>query len=263
MGRWGDGIYESNSALDYFSTISDRFEREIAYWFSPEHVIPNGYWLDEVFTVIETVVLFEQHDIGSTVYLENPNAVDRWRETFLSVWDGQWTHDDAYGSYEYDWDTPTYRLQHRPGAVALFDHLKGIAQDWEVLDRNDTHTKAAPLHPDYPLPYFSIKLSRFIRKLIETLIQEITYWLAYKDWIYMPDDEIVVAVDVLGFLCDVYHQSPAVTEELVHSWRRYTLDIFSSSYGDRWNESHLLYQNIMKSFDRLEAMAKKYPPRKW
>src|SRR5689334_17041815 len=135
MGRWGDGIYESDSALDYFSTISDRFEREIAYWFSSEHVIHNGYWLAQALAVIEIVLLFEQHDIGSTVYLENSNAIDRWREIFLGVWDESWQHDNQYGSHIYDYDEPSYRNQHRQGVVAMFDRLESVAAYWSAIGK--------------------------------------------------------------------------------------------------------------------------------
>jgi hypothetical protein len=38
MGRWGNGMYESDSALDYFAKITDLFERELAYWFVPVRV---------------------------------------------------------------------------------------------------------------------------------------------------------------------------------------------------------------------------------
>jgi hypothetical protein len=273
MGRWGDGIYDSDSALDYFETIDNVLKREINYWCLPEKVREHPTWLENVLAVVEVMLLFDLHEIGGSLYLDAPQAVDRWREAFVRVWDGDWTGDEHYHHLPYY--SPDYRKQHRPGVAALFDHLKGIAEDCTAVNRNDTQTTIAPLHPDYPLPYFSLQrltnrkgepmahTADFIVDLIDARTQEITYWLAYDDWGYMDEDELPVSADVLGFLCEIYDKGPSVSDEVVRNWRAAALKLWGDSIGDRWNDSDPMYQNIVKSFERLEAMAKKYPPRKW
>ena len=67
MGRWGSGIYDSDASLDFFDTIMDRISRDISFWFSPEQVDENAEWLREVLTLIEIRLIFDAHEIGTTV----------------------------------------------------------------------------------------------------------------------------------------------------------------------------------------------------
>lgn len=273
MGTWGDGIYDSNSALDYLATITDTLDREIHYWVIPENVSDSEWWLHKVLTVVELILLFDAYVGSSSVFLREPHIVIHWRKTFLRVWDGDWKSDNQHTVLPYN--DPYYRKLHRPGVLALFDHLIGIAQDWEERDRNDSHAKNAPLHPDYPLPYFSVTtiikrnneevvhVEPFISHMIERRVQEIIYWLACERWVYVSEEDMPTAVDVLGFLCEIYDQPPRIPAELVGAWRTSALKRWQDSMGEDWGEADPMYQNIVKSFDRLEAMARKYPPMEW
>jgi hypothetical protein len=69
MGRWGKGIYQSDSALDYFSTIADYIERELAYWFAPEHVSKSSGWLSQAIIPIELFLLIEYHPFARIVFI--------------------------------------------------------------------------------------------------------------------------------------------------------------------------------------------------
>lgn len=91
MGRWGDKIYESDAALDYFVIFTERIEREIVYLFAPEQIRHNTAWLTKVLGVVEIVLLFDQHDMGSLSFLSyQSTAAKRWEELFFNVWDAQW-----------------------------------------------------------------------------------------------------------------------------------------------------------------------------
>jgi hypothetical protein len=283
MGRWGNKIYQSDSALDFFATIIHQLEREIAYWISPEQVLSNGWWLAQVLAVIEMMLLFDQHDIGSTVYLRNPNTVQRWRETFLRVWDGDWKHDYEYGGHIYAYDEPDYRIQHRPGIVAMFHRLESIARDWAKRKRSDDPLVLIPLHHDYPLPYFSIKrwmgqdnkvhmgVEHFISNLFSILVKEILYYLSMEMRNEVTGfnlyEEVWTAVDMLGFLSEIYQRPPGINEQAVRNWRNLTDEIWKPLLTEddmmKWDETEALYQTAKATFDRLEAMAKKYPPIEW
>jgi hypothetical protein len=275
MGRWGDGIYESDSALDYFSTISDRFEREMAYFFCADQIAPDGSVLERIMAVIEAILMLEQADMGSSVYLEDAEAVRHWRKLFLDVWDGDWT---ASRTYPNPCDDPAYRKKHRPAIAAIFDRLESIARYWESVDKNNERPALTPLHPDYPLPYFSIerwnskdgsehiRVERFTSDLLEALLKDIIYWLSPEkrnEVSAFHDEEVWVAVDMLGFLCEKYEQSPGVNDQSVRNWRQTSIDITKAFLDEEWDETDALYQNVMKAFDRLEAVAKKYPPVEW
>ncbi|MEO8612753.1 MAG: hypothetical protein ABI690_32970 [Chloroflexota bacterium] len=109
----------------------------------------------------------------------------------------------------------------------------------------------------------NIYVEPFIRKLIETRVQEIIYGFAVKRLLYLEEEEMIVAVDILGFLCMVYDQPPLIDVNLTQTWRSNTLKLWQDSMGEGWGEFDPLYQNIIEAFDRLEAIAKKYPPQEW
>jgi hypothetical protein len=271
MGRWGKGIYDSDAALDYQSTITDRLERELLYWLSPEQVRHNSGWLASVLAVIEVMLMFEQHEIGSGGYIEDESAVERWREVFLSVWDGDW-QDDAHA-----FGDPAYRQQHHPAIIQMLDRLESIARFWTKLS-SGSREELTPLSPDYPLPYFSkrrwtnrdnkefVKVDRFTSYLIEHMAKDIIYWLSPEkrgEMLAFNAEEVWVLADALGYLCNIYEQTPGVNEQTVRAWRDNTVQIWKGFLeGDKlvWDETDELYQNVMRAFDRLEAVAQKYPP---
>ena len=263
MGRWGNGIYESDSALDYFGTISDRLEREIAYWFSPEQVYEGSWWISRVMSPIEVILIFEQNHIGSTVYLSDEKAVLRWREIFLNVWDREWKG----GIDPVEMDDYMYRQQHRPAIVAIFNRLESIAHFWATITIKGNNRKAnfTPLLSEYSLPYFSTYPSN----LIEDLIKDIIYWLSQEKrretiTFYDASEKLPVAVDALGLLGEIYKQSIGVNEKTVNNWRNITLERIRESDQDMtisWETTtDEQYKIIKTTFDRLEAVAHKYPP---
>jgi hypothetical protein len=261
MGRWGDGIYEGDSAMDYFAIITEALDREINYLCIPEKVFNKAWWLNDVLAAIEVLLLFDQYVRGSTVFLREPQIVIRWREAFFRVWDGDWEFDGYEKNLPYN--HRDFRKQHRPGIVAMFDRLESIAWDHSMIGKPGLElTEIKSLHPDYPLPFFS-HANLFIYRLRDMRIHEILYWLGDRRWTYVADDAIMAAIDVIGFLSEAYDISPGIGEALVHTWRASIMKKFKDASEEVWDESDPLYQSIADSFDRLEAMAKKYPPMEW
>jgi hypothetical protein len=258
MSRWSDGIYDSDPAMDYFAIITDAIDREINYLCIPEKVFHRAWWLNDILAAIEVLLLFDAYVPACTVFLREPQTLIRWREALLPVWDGDWENDD------YDKNLPCnqrdYRKQHRPGIIAMFDRLESIALHWSMVGKPGVQpADMKPLHPDYQLPFFS-RGSLFIGRLRYMRVQEIVYGLTCRRWAYMTDDAMMVAVDVLGFLCEAYAISPGIDVQSVNNWRIVILQRFDDAYGEGWGESDSTYQNFVDSFDRLEAMAKQYPP---
>jgi hypothetical protein len=275
MGRFADGLYGSDSTLDYFAKFTNKFEHELDYWFSPQNVFYGSWWLVQVLSVLEMILLFEAQDMGRAVYLEEKSQVlEKWRKIFFDVWDGDWKDSHLYDNPCND---AAYRQQHRCALVAMFDRLDSIVQYLVAASDNNPRPELAPLHPDYPLPYFSVtrlkyddskevfRVERFISDLLEWLVKEIIYRLSAEKRAELEFDveEVWVAVDVFGFLCEKYKQSPGINERFIRIWRETTMDIGKQNVGDAWNESYLLYRDVMSVFDRMEAVARKYPPMEW
>jgi hypothetical protein len=276
MGRpKGGGIYEGDTAWDFRTDISARFEKELAYWLAPENHFKDGYWTQRVLAIIEGILLLEKHYFGSTVILsrQNPTAVERWRETFFNIWDGNWKEEETY----FPSNEPEYRKQHRPAVVSMFDRLKSIAVYWKTSDAPRTFV---PLHPAYPLPYFSIKrlinknsksnqeeihADRFITDQLQALMKDIIFYLSpekREEVIGFNVEQVWVAADVLAFLCKAYEQTPGINAKGVQQWRETSVDIWKQT-DPELEETDFLYQEVMAVFDRLEAIARQYPPYEW
>ncbi len=287
MGRWGDGLYESDSALDFFSTITDRLEREAAYlftaeniahWFMPEDdSLAPTWWLAKVMAVIEPIVLFISRDIGSSVFLQPANLLSTWRKQFFTIWDGDWKE----GDNRYAFSEPEYRQANRSLVLKQFDYLENLSRFWVKLT---TGEKLEPPQPfDDKLPYFSLRrwadktgnehvsIERFTGDLMGYLEREIIYLLSAEkrneaSAFFAVTEEIVTSVDVLGFLCAAYEQSPGVRETVVENWRQATVQLwkdFVSSDNHEWDENDGHYRNAMAAFDRLAAVARQYPAQEW
>ena len=178
----------------------------------------------------------------------------------------------------YAYASPDYRQKHRAAVVGMFDYLHGLTAFWESIG-DSIVTEPPDLNnflADNPLPYFSIhywknredkeviSVDGFIDVFIEYFQQYIIYWLSPEkrnEAMTFNVEKVWVAADLLALICDTYKQSPGVNEDNVRSWRERTLLIWKA-HGGR-EETDLLYQSVMRVFDRLEAVAQKYPPFDW
>ena len=280
MGRWGDGLYESDSALDWFAVhIAARLERELIFRFAIEKVKQDTRWLSSVIPVIEIILLLMQHGKGIDVCIDDVAAIQRWRDVFLWVWDGEWDESDVrLSSAYYAYSAPEYRRQHRQAFVTMFGCLEKVASHWEILSKGPETEQPdlTNLLAEYPLPYPSVyrkknregKLvvcgNEFTYELIEYLGQAIVFalWTEVSDFV---NESVWVGVDLLAFICKAYEQSPGVKEHHVRVWREETVMIWKARFEDEkieWVEDDLYY-NVMRAFDRLEAVARQYPPEIW
>jgi hypothetical protein len=279
MGRWGDELYQSDTVGDFHNAFIRQIEREVAYSISPEQIQHDSGWIAHTITLLELILLFEQNDMNGGL-TRDEQKVKRWCEIFFSVWDSDWEEKPkGYGNSVYD--TREYRKQHRTAIVEKFDYLQGIAHYWTELFNDNTNAKLESLPQDYPLPHYSIKrwmtedgkemieVEHFVVELMEYLEREIIYWLSPEkraEAITFDVEEVWVSVHLLGFLSEKYEQSPGVNERVVRKWRDTTIEIWKEFLNDdriKWDEPKGLYLNVLGVFDKLEAMAKKYPPYDW
>jgi hypothetical protein len=266
----------SDHAYDYYWLFQNRLEREFAYWLAPEQVTETGMWLATVLNAVELMILFEQDIIDFSINFGEEKAVKRWRDVFLSVWDAEWENDNRYGHNDL-YGKPEYRKQHRPIIVAMFNFLESVARYGANISKHREELVLSPLLPDYPLPYFSItrwtnsankeviSVGRITHDMIEQLVKDIIYGLSLEkreEGYTINTEDVWVAVDILGFLCETYEQSPEVNDQMVRTWRETAIEIWKQFLSDdiEWDETDPLNQNVMAAFDRLEAVARTYPP---
>jgi hypothetical protein len=250
-------IYDSDSVLDYFDTITALILREMSYLLSPEQVKPSAVWTRDVVTVMEIMLLFDRNSIGTTSYLlDGEQAVKRWRTTFISIWDAEW-EDTKYPLLSFS--SATYRQEHRRIIIKWFDRLEEIAASF---GEKDLETFA----PEESLPYFSSRPGNFLGILMERLLYSIVFTLSdeNRDMAigFFEIDHVWAAVDMLSRLCESYACSPSVTAETVERWRQKTVDIWKARFAEEsweWVEDKL-YQSVMSRFDRLRDLAQQYPP---
>jgi hypothetical protein len=260
MGRWGDGIYESDSALDFFfGTITKRLIRDMVFWFSPEQVDQSARWLTEVLTLIEIFLIFDELKIGTIADPSlHPSAVKRWRRAFFKVWDAEWDSPDLENA---GYRMSAYRVEHRHIARRWVQRLYKRALD--------EHQDLDPFVPKENLPYFSVAGS-FFYDLGEMLTDKIVFILSEENRENVIDFfeiEIVwVAIDVIGILCERYSLSPRLKENTINHWFEKMIAIWNeraSENGRTPSDELALYTNVVRIFDRLRSLARQYPPHSW
>jgi hypothetical protein len=223
------------------------------------------------------MLLFEQHLFSSSVFLQDEQAVPRWRDAVLNVWDADWHQDTPASSAAYAFSQPAYRQRHRRAISAMFDRLQSLAHYWADVSKHLGEPILVSLSEEHPLPDCSIRhwgnqqgmatvrAERFVADFAESLIKDIIYWLSVEkraDVLTFDAEEIWVAVELLGFLCEVYDLSPQVDEQTVHAWRDATLEIGKHiRIGSQsvWDETYTLSRNIINAFNRLEKLAHNHP----
>ncbi len=211
MGRWGKGIYQSDSALDYFSTITDRIEREFAFQFSPEQAKPEAWWLMKVISLAEVTLLLFKHCEINIFYDSTVESVQRWQQILIKNWDADLELDEHSKT---PFDSVSYRTDKRPTVVLLFSQIESIAQRW--ADHNYEVDFEKLLTSASPDSFSQLKDKngngflhniRFMGELIDQLVKDIIYWLSSEMRNHLLGffggyEDIVVAIDLLGCLCN-------------------------------------------------------------
>lgn len=274
MGRFGEGVYGSDSSLDYFSDIGDRIVREIMFWTSPEQIFYGTRWIIETITIVEVILIFDKYQIGSPSFLMDRDlTVKRWRKDFFGVWDAEWDEplphyvksaDEGYPFRTYD-----NRVQHREVMVQWFDRLEELATYWTEDEPADL-----TLFDPKNLPYFILQIhgretricSGFVGNLLETLIREIVFNLSDENHDnavgFFEIEYVWVSLDIMTCLCDAYAMSPGVGEETATKWLEQVTAIWKERWDDEgleWDEDDYLYKMVVDVFDRFRAVARQYP----
>ena len=274
MSRWGKKLYQSDSSLDFFATIPDRIIREITFWTAPEQVEYNTKWITEFIAVIEVILLFDVHQVGFNSYLRDQvEAVKRWRNIFFTVWDAEWMQEEHPYATGIPYRTYEYRIAHRHIMNKWLDRIEAIAMDWSQKEPQGL----PPFMPVENLPYFSMKdddgkhlklPGQIVVQLTEQLTHTIVFILSDENHEYAVDffqiEDVWVAADVLGRLCEAYNLSPDVTEQTVDNWLEKSLAIWKEGNAEEqveWDkDDDELYKMSLPVFERLKDVARKYPP---
>jgi hypothetical protein len=280
MGRWGKGIYDSDSSLDYLSTITDFLMKDVSHWFAPEQVYQSSKWLENALILIEIMLIFSEADhIASQSHLmDQHTAIRRWQEIFLRVWDAELEDTENHFSYS----NYAYRIEQRQNVNALFDRLSEIAASWrDDLPKRD-------LQPfNLNLPMFSITrfrtrhnrdislVGRFLSDLIEMLTHRIVFILSEenreKEWgfDFYELEELWVTVDILGLVCEKYQVTPGIRPQTVQRWLDTSISLWLDYYADAPEKiddaqalaehEGQLYTDVLNIFIRFITVAQQYP----
>lgn len=119
MGTWGSGNFDSDTAADHLSGLTDRLIHEIAEAMSgdPVEIEPDEYWGVAVPCNLELLHLIaKQGFVGAG--LPDPEVIDGWKARFLAVWD------ETIDGLE---PSPGFKEQRRAVLAQTFDQLSELA----------------------------------------------------------------------------------------------------------------------------------------
>ncbi|GGS16706.1 DUF4259 domain-containing protein [Streptomyces griseoviridis] len=87
MGTWGSGNFESDTALDHLSLVTDRLVTDItdAMTGDPVALEPDEYWGVAVPCNVELLHTLAQ--AGRTTGLPAPETIESWKRTFMAIWE--------------------------------------------------------------------------------------------------------------------------------------------------------------------------------
>ncbi|MEQ8675995.1 MAG: hypothetical protein RLP44_20275 [Aggregatilineales bacterium] len=268
MGRDGEKLYDSDETFDFFYEVVDLIEREISFRLAPERVFHNTTWLREVINIVEVMLLFDVHNVGTTVYMGRlAPSIKRLRDTFFNVWDGDWSQDEG-GDAHAPFRDYQYRVKHRHVISSWFDRLDEIATYWSADDSDDL----ALFVPIADLPYFRYTNHLGKERIIAGAIMGAIHGLMLKTIVFNLSDEnleptirfweiehVWVAVDVINTLCEAFGDAPSIREETIDRWfnrMKFSWMTFFSQESRVLDEDRELYQTVVALFDRLKRLAK-------
>jgi hypothetical protein len=265
MSRWADGIYGSDSSLDFSGSIMNAIIDDMVFWFSPEQVQQSPEWLSEVLTLVEVLLIFDTHDVGTTVSLSREEVnLKRWQDTFFQVWDANWNSEKED---EPPYRSSQYRIEHQWIAIEWFKRLCDVADYWSS---DNVGQGLVTFITKAKLPYFSVthfqyrfqkaylRIGSSFFKVLDSLIRDIVFILSEENRDHiMPYemDEVWVSIDVMGILCEQYEVSPSLREKTIDLWLEKVITI----WNERLGEDTGLYRDVLTAFDRLKAVARQYP----
>ena len=253
MARDGDGIYESDAGFDALRDIKDDVMREVMYWFAPEQVEQDVYWLEQALTVIEMLLILAEDKRGYR-FVENGTTIRRWQTMVFSVWDAEWNYRLPDYRDPIPYSEFAYRVEQRMLVNSLFDHLYNLTEE-TYGEQTLILTKRRPM----------FRGGDCVWNLCKRLIHRIVFELSddndnRNDFFSIHDlHEVWVAVDLLGLLCERYQMSVHLRTETVQHWLDLNIVLWLNEYGREPGEQvstetlseDPLYVNVMNAFVRL------------
>ncbi|MEH0638859.1 DUF4259 domain-containing protein [Streptomyces bottropensis] len=115
MGDWGTGNFDSDTAADHLSILTNRLITEVADAMAgdPVELEPDEYWGIAVPANLELLgLLARQGYVGAS--LPEAEVVEGWKKTYMTAWEGR--IDDL---------TPSsgYKDERRTVLIRTFDEL--------------------------------------------------------------------------------------------------------------------------------------------
>lgn len=127
MGRWDEGIMDSDKTLDFLLPFEADLIHRIVFrladeLLSGEDRVTPSYGTEPVVAAVEILCLFCEHShIGFSSYLR---TVRRWREVCLERFEADTTWDDCLTP-----DGLDARVERRKVIEATFDRLERLTDD--------------------------------------------------------------------------------------------------------------------------------------
>jgi hypothetical protein len=230
------------------------------------------------------ILLFAEVDVldSNTHLMDQQTTVRRWKETFFGVWDAEWEDDDTYRSI-LPYSFAKYRIEHRQTAHILFDHLIELADFW-CDDQPGRDLQPFALEGTLPLMSLTRLKNRdgeersltgiFFKTFIHMLIRSIIFVLSEEnrehEWGFDLHEleEVWIAVDIIGRLCEKYQISPGLRPATIHRWLDTTIGLWLDHYSEGPDkitdiptliEKEALYTNSVNVFVRLITVARQHP----
>ena len=274
MGRWGDGIYESDSSLDYLAvTVSHTLERELTHLIFPKQIKQSANWLFEVLTIIEIMLLFDRRKLDYNVLLHidfKPEIVAHSKHVVLNIWDQQW--DTQEKSFHYS--QSKYRSENRHTLQSWFERLEVICEYYygdDNIDENGYILDLETFNSTVELPYFSSvspvglhqPMSGVAKRLCSLLRQTIMYTVASENRAYLLDmfsriEHVYMCIDVLGFLCESYDWSPEITVKMLVYWEQQMIDAWKQRLPSFVFIESEGYKDVKIAIERLKKIVEKH-----
>lgn len=239
MGRWGDGVYEDDSCLNFlYGHVTVPLRHKLAYLLSPEEVRESWNWIIEVTTIIEIMLLFDTRPLDYNLLLHvypSLGLAKRCREATLKIWDGDWACKISKNFNQ------TQRKKDRAILVAWLERIVQIATFHDYDSSEDFALEK--FAPDVPLPYFSLDrvevrdghFADFRGEIISTLVESLVHTAGFytspnrlKETKYWRDfAEVIVAVDVIGQLCQKYKVFPYISLDTLDAWEKFYMERYA------------------------------------
>lgn len=244
MGRRGEGVLQSDAALDFFDAFIHDVHKEIAYWVSRLRFkdMDRDIASDILAPVDLLAAILEHYDYALIV---GQPTIQSYQDAFLAAWDK-----DVADSTE----------RERLIITALFERLKFLEYGYDGTSDSKEREQLRAAQPPREIQGTFKELldlnerewsyGRLPEWVIDKLRKELIYWFSPQMCKELRSeygtDQFVTAADLLAFICEYYGHGPELRAKTVQHWRRLVIRYCGKAAGE--------------PFDKLAAVAEKYPP---